>query len=36
MQTDELTDSVEDYHLIVDRVSDGRQHGTDEGLVNLQ
>ena len=36
MQLQVLTDTVEYYHLIVDRVTDNRKHSTDEGLVDLE
>lgn len=31
-----LADTVEDDHLVVDGVTDGCQHGADEGLVDLE
>lgn len=36
IQVEVLTDTVEDHHLIVDRVTDNGQDSTDEGLVNLE
>ena len=36
VQAEVLTDTVEHHHLIVDRVTDHRQHGTDERLVDLE
>ena len=36
VQAEELADAVEDYHLIVDGVTDSGQHGTDERLVDLE
>lgn len=36
IETEELAYTVEDNHLIVDRVTDSGQDGTDEGLVNFE
>ena len=36
VETEVLTDTVEDNHLIVDGVTDHGQHGTDECLVDLE
>ena len=36
IQVEVLTYTVEDHHLIVDRVTDNGQDSTDEGLVDLQ
>ena len=36
IQTEELTYTVEDYHLIIDRVTDSRQDSTDKCLVDFQ
>ena len=31
-----LTDTVKDNHLVIDRITDSGQNGTNEGLVNFQ
>jgi len=36
VEADVLTDTVEYHHLIIDRVTDHRQDGTDEYLVDLE
>ena len=36
MQLQVLTNAVKHHHFIVDRVTNDGQHGTDEGLVDLQ